>query len=221
MSLREYVRKRDFQKTAEPRGKERAADPKAGLRFVIQKHDASRLHYDFRLEMGGTLKSWAVPKGVPFKKAEKRLAMQVEDHPVEYGSFEGTIPKGQYGAGTVMLWDHGTYEGLGGDPLKDLEEGKFHFSLHGEKLDGEWTLVRMNRGKDNEWLLIKSGADHKPVSKKKDDESIVSGRTMAEIAGSQEAESTLESAKPKSKKASGTTRRARTSRSKAAAARTR
>src|SRR5580704_12491462 len=108
MSLREYARKRDFRRTHEPRAAKKSVRSE-GARFVIQKHDASRLHYDFRLEMGGTLKSWAVPKGVPFKKGEKRLAVQVEDHPVDYIDFEGTIPKGQYGGGTVMVWDRGTY----------------------------------------------------------------------------------------------------------------
>src|SRR5438105_2566983 len=153
MSLKEYSRKRNFEKTAEPAGGRSRGT--AGRRFVIQKHAASRLHYDFRLELGGTLKSWAVPKGVPFAKADKRLAMQVEDHPVEYATFEGIIPKGQYGGGTVMVWDQGTYEGLGSDdPAKDLEEGKLHFALHGKKLEGEWTLVRMGRGEGNEWLLI-------------------------------------------------------------------
>jgi len=192
MSLRAYVKKRDFSQTAEPRG---AAAP-AGARkrsskqlsFVIQKHDASRLHYDFRLELDGTMKSWAVPKGVPFKKGEKRLAMQVEDHPVEYKDFEGTIPQGQYGGGTVMIWDQGTYEALAEDPLKDLELGKLHVALHGTKLDGEWTLVRMKRGDDKEWLLIKSGEDMRPISKKKDNESAVSGRTMARIARDNDAQ---------------------------------
>jgi bifunctional non-homologous end joining protein LigD len=189
MSLGAYVKKRDFSRTAEPRGQLRksAAADKAP-RFVIQKHDASRLHYDFRLELGGTLKSWAVPKGVPFKKGEKRLAMQVEDHPVEYKDFEGTIPKGEYGGGTVMIWDEGTYEPLSDHPQKDLDGGQLHFALHGAKLDGEWTLVRMNRGAEKEWLLIKSGEDMRPVSKKKDNESAVTGRTMARIARDKDAE---------------------------------
>src|SRR5688572_21395775 len=132
MSLREYHRKRDFHRTAEPPGAKAKSSP-SHSRFVIQKHDASRLHYDFRLEMDGTLKSWAVPKGVPFQKADKRLAMMVEDHPVDYAAFEGTIPKGQYGGGTVMVWDTGIYESLGSDPMKDLEKGKLHFELHGKK----------------------------------------------------------------------------------------
>ena len=110
MSLKDYQRKRDFSKTSEPKGELSTA---AKHRFVVQKHDATRLHYDFRLELGGTLKSWAVPKGIPFKKGEKRLAVQVEDHPVSYINFEGSIPKGEYGGGTVLVWDLGTFEPLG------------------------------------------------------------------------------------------------------------
>jgi DNA ligase D-like protein (predicted 3'-phosphoesterase) len=146
--LRAYLHKRDFHRTAEPQGK---GTNRRGSqnRFVVQKHDASRLHYDFRLELGGTLKSWAVPKGIPFVKGEKRLAVQVEDHPLDYAAFEGSIPKGQYGGGTVMVWDSGVYECLGGDPQKDLAAGKLHFALHGQKLDGEWTLVRIKRAGDN------------------------------------------------------------------------
>src|SRR5665213_2237517 len=118
MSLKEYNRKRNFSKTEEPTGKE---PPKnSAHRFVMQKHAASRLHYDFRLEMDGTLKSWAVPKGMPYAKGEKRLAVEVEDHPVSYINFEGTIPKGQYGGGTVMVWDCGTYEALSANPAKEL-----------------------------------------------------------------------------------------------------
>src|SRR5688500_19122480 len=117
MSLKEYVRKRNFGKTPEP--DDRKPKVKGGNRFVVQKHDASRLHYDFRLELDGTLKSWAVPKGLPYKRGEKHLAVQVEDHPLDYAGFEGVIPKGQYGGGTVMIWDTGTYEPLGGSTKKD------------------------------------------------------------------------------------------------------
>src|SRR5580693_8661824 len=135
MSLREYVRKRDFTRTKEPPAAKRRVK-QTGARFVIQKHDASRLHYDFRLEMGGALKSWAVPKGVPFKKGEKRLAVQVEDHPLAYIDFEGRIPKGQYGGGTVMVWDYGTFAPLSKTPARDLAGGKLHFVLSGCKLTG-------------------------------------------------------------------------------------
>jgi bifunctional non-homologous end joining protein LigD len=177
MSLREYKRKRDFSNTAEPlgsRGKGRKE-----RRFVIQKHAASRLHYDFRLEIDGTLKSWAVPKGVPFKKGEKRLAVEVEDHPVSYIDFEGTIPKGQYGGGTVMVWDHGTFESPAQNPSQELKGGKLHVTLTGTKLRGEWYLVRLRDG--NQWLLIKGGEDLKPISKTQDDTSARSGQSMAQL----------------------------------------
>ena len=177
MSLQEYARKRNFSKTAEPKsGRPKGRD---GHRFVIQKHAASRLHYDFRLEIGGTLKSWAVPKGVPYKKGDKRLAVHVEDHPVSYIDFEGTIPKGQYGGGTVMVWDRGTFEPLSENPTKELAGGKLHFVLHGEKLEGEWYLVRLRGG--DEWLLIKGGEDMKPVSAKADDTSVLSGKSMDQL----------------------------------------
>ena len=177
MSLREYKRKRDFKQTAEPSGK-RLKKP-AGNRFVIQKHAASRLHYDFRLEMDGTLKSWAVPKGVPLTKGEKRLAVHVEDHPIEYRNFEGTIPKGQYGGGTVMVWDYGTYEPTNPDWRKEFESGKLHFSLHGKKLHGEWYLVRLRGGE--QWLLIRGKDDMRAISKKSDDTSALSGKSMKQL----------------------------------------
>ena len=179
-SLQEYKRKRNFRKTAEPKA---AVNRQNRRRFVIQKHAATRLHYDFRLELGGTLKSWALPKGMPFKHGEKRLAVHVEDHPVSYIAFEGTIPKGQYGGGTVMVWDEGTFETDDPHPLKTLEKGKLHFSLKGKKLSGEWYLVRL-RGDDNQWLIIRGGADHKPVSKKQDDTSVRSKKSMAQLAKS-------------------------------------
>ena len=150
-ALAEYVRKRDFTKTAEPRGTGRTRP--RGL-YVIQKHRASHLHYDFRLEAEGVLKSWSVPKGPSLDTAVKRLAMAVEDHPVEYGSFEGTIPEGEYGGGTVMLWDTGTYELEQGVSWREAEKkGRLRFTLHGTKLKGIWNLTRM-RGR--QWLLIKS-----------------------------------------------------------------
>ncbi|HEY0369695.1 MAG TPA: non-homologous end-joining DNA ligase [Chthoniobacterales bacterium] len=190
MGLREYKAKRDFSKTAEPvGGKPLPKAVKGASRFVIQKHDATRLHYDFRLEMDGVLKSWAVPKGLPWGKGEKHLAVEVEDHPLEYAGFEGVIPEGQYGGGTVMLWDRGSYRVFGEDPLKSLREGKLHFVLEGEKAKGEWRLVRtrMEAAKP-QWLLLKSGENVKPLSKKLDDQSVESGRTMKQIADDRDAE---------------------------------
>src|ERR1700739_901167 len=138
-NLKEYRRKRDFDRTPEPRGK--VSSNGRGPAFVIQKHAATRLHYDFRLELNGVLLSWAVPKGPSLDPNDKRLAMHVEDHPLEYGDFEGVIPAKQYGAGTVMLWDRGTWIPKG-DPKELLEKGRLKFDLHGEKLHGGWNLVR-------------------------------------------------------------------------------
>ena len=155
MALDEYKRKRHFDQTPEPPPK---VEPRSQHRFVVQKHRASHLHYDFRLEMEGVLKSWAVPKGPPMDPADKRLAMQVEDHPVSYFHFEGIIPEGNYGAGTVMVWDTGTWEPLG-DPAEMLGKGDLKFHLHGDKLNGEFVLARMRSrrpgSKGTEWLLIK------------------------------------------------------------------
>ncbi|MGA7214831.1 MAG: non-homologous end-joining DNA ligase [Terrimicrobiaceae bacterium] len=176
MSLKDYARKRDFTKTKEPKAEESAM---SGHRFVVQKHDATRLHYDFRLELGGALKSWAVPKGIPFEKGEKRLAVEVEDHPVSYIDFEGSIPKGEYGGGTVMVWDRGTFEPLSKAPEKELSGGKLHFILNGEKLQGEWYLVRLRDEK--QWLLIRGGENMRPISKKLDDTSALSGKSMKEL----------------------------------------
>ena len=190
MGLKEYKKKRDFAVTAEPAGGQPLPSAvKGASRFVIQKHDASRLHYDFRLQMEGVLKSWAVPKGLPWEKGAKHLAVEVEDHPIEYETFEGVIPAGQYGGGTVMLWDRGTYHVFGEDPLKSLKEGKLHFVLKGEKADGEWRLVRTRMEANKpQWLLLKSGESLKPLSKKLDDQSVASGRTMKEIAEQRDAE---------------------------------
>src|ERR1044072_3924558 len=159
--LAKYQAMRDFSVTAEPSGKEKVA-PAKRLRFVIQKHAATRLHYDFRMELGGTFRSWAVTRGPSRDPAEKRLAVEVEDHPLDYGDFEGTIPKGQYGGGTVMLWDRGFWEPEG-DAEKMLAKGDLKFTLDGEKLKGSWVLVRMRgdkyarggKSKHNNWLLIK------------------------------------------------------------------
>ena len=190
MALTEYKRKRDFKKTGEPAGKPAPKKVKGASRFVIQKHAARRLHYDFRLEMEGVLKSWALPKGLPWKRGEKHLAVEVEDHPMEYADFEGVIPEGQYGGGTVMVWDRGTYYVYGEQPLKSLREGKLHLLLDGKKAKGEWTLVRI-RGRDgekNQWLILKTGDDAKAISSKLEDESVKTGRTMKEIADARDAE---------------------------------
>jgi len=185
MALEEYKRKRDFKQTPEP-------PPKVGKgnqrRFVIQKHRATRLHYDFRLEMEGVLKSWAVPKGPSLDPADKRLAMQVEDHPVSYFDFEGTIPAGNYGAGTVMVWDVGTWEPLG-NPAETLRKGDLKFSLNGEKLKGEFALVHIKSrrpdSKGTEWLLIKHRDAYVQPGYDIDkyDYSVLTKRTMAQIAG--------------------------------------
>ena len=193
MPLTEYRRKRNFKVTSEPSGSRgKSAAKKAGVkraaakgkkgarRFVIQQHDASRLHFDFRLELGGTLVSWAVPKGLPLKHGEKHLAVKVEDHPLSYFDFEGTIPKGEYGGGTVQVWDVGTYEPLSPTPGKELAGGKLHFILHGTKLQGEWYLVRL-RDEDN-WLVIRAGEDHAKLTKNLAGSSAISGRTIPEIA---------------------------------------
>src|SRR5512147_1308088 len=178
-----YRRKRDPEKTPEPFGGRRAP---GGARFVVQKHAARRLHYDLRLEMDGVLKSWAVPKGPSIRPEEKRLAVEVEDHPVEYADFEGVIPEGNYGAGEVIVWDQGRWT-----PLADLEEGmkkgKLLFELHGYKLRGVWTLVRMKtKGKTTgkEWLLIKErdGWAKKGPEAAYPPESILSGLTLEDLA---------------------------------------
>jgi bifunctional non-homologous end joining protein LigD len=184
MSLREYQRKRHFHRTPEPEGKRSISD---GRSFVIQKHAASRLHYDFRLELGGVLKSWAVPKGPSLDPTVKRLAMQVEDHPVEYGTFEGIIPAGEYGGGTVMLWDQGQWEPVG-DPDEGYQTGKLKFRLHGQKLRGGWMLVRTHSNKGRQqWLLFKERDDEAKAASDGDvlEElplSVETGRDMRDIA---------------------------------------
>jgi len=184
MSLNEYVRKRSFEKTPEPKPETPAGT--GGNSFCVQRHDATRLHYDFRLEIGGTLKSWAVPKGPTLDPTPKRLAAMVEDHPLDYGGFEGNIPAGNYGAGSVMLWDRGTYELLGDKPVHEqLARGDLKFRLHGEKLKGEFAIVQMKgRGKGNEWLLLKKkDAEARPGWDVEEHVySVLTGRTQEEIA---------------------------------------
>ena len=188
-SLDRYQAKRDFSQTEEPKGAAVRLARAGELRYLIQKHDATRLHYDFRLELDGTLKSWAVTKGPSLNPADKRLAVHVEDHPLEYGSFEGTIPEGQYGGGTVMLWDEGTWEPVG-DPRSGYKKGRLTFVLHGKRLKGEWHLVRMGgraSGKRDNWLLIKSHdqyADEKNGDRalERYSTSAASGRSMTAIA---------------------------------------
>lgn len=158
-----YNAKRNFTKTSEPSGKPSTAAKSTGqhLSFVIQKHAARQLHYDFRLELDGVLVSWAVPKGPSLDPADKRLAVQVEDHPLSYGSFEGTIPEKQYGAGTVVVWDNGTWMPHG-DPHEGLRNGKLAFDLQGQKLQGQWELVRLRNAREQKenWLLIKKRDAH-------------------------------------------------------------
>src|SRR5947209_8572492 len=185
--LSTYRKKRDFEKTAEPSGDVKVA-PAKQRRFVIQKHDATRLHYDLRLEFDGVFKSWAVTKGPSLDPHDKRLAVEVEDHPLDYGDFEGTIPEGQYGGGTVQLWDRGYWES--DDPERGFKKGDLKFTLHGEKLHGSWVLVRMKGdrfgGKRTNWLLIKhrdefvrEGEDNDILE---EDRSVASGRSMDQIA---------------------------------------
>ncbi len=188
MSLSKYNEKRDFKKTAEPKGVKRAS--KGKLKFVVQKHAASHLHYDFRLEIDGVLVSWAVPKGPSGNPADKRLAMHVEDHPMDYLDFEGTIPKGEYGGGTVMVWDIGTYEPEGDLPAtkhnaamkKMHKEGSVKIVLHGQKLHGSWALVQMHGRGENQWLLIKHKDEHSGPEIVYDQTSILTGRDFEQIA---------------------------------------
>lgn len=188
MSLDEYQKKRDFQKTPEPSGKGEPGKTSSQLIYVIQKHRATQLHYDFRLEWAGTLLSWAVPKGPSLDPSVKRLAMQVEDHPVEYADFEGVIPADEYGGGTVMVWDIGTWEPEVPDVDEALRKGDLKFILHGKKLQGSWVLVRTrgfgpSKGKSS-WLLIK----HRDAYASEDDITVdqpysaLSKRLLADIA---------------------------------------
>jgi bifunctional non-homologous end joining protein LigD len=180
MALTEYKKKRKFDKTPEPGPREKRT--RTGRMFVIQKHRATQLHYDFRLEVDGVLKSWAVPKGPSLDPSVRRLAMQVEDHPVDYAKFEGVIPAGEYGGGTVMVWDFGTYKPeTKEDVALSLRNGELKFSLNGKKLKGSWVLIRT---RDRQWLLIK----HRDYYTTQEDvtevapASILTRRTLAEIA---------------------------------------
>ncbi len=187
MALTKYHAKRDFEITPEPKGSQKERAAARELSFVVQKHAASRLHYDFRLEWKGVLLSWAVPKGPSLDAAVKRLAMAVEDHPLEYGGFEGIIPEGQYGGGTVMVWDRGTWEPENSDVDGGLRDGELKFTLHGSKLKGSWVLVRTrgfgNSGRSS-WLLIKHKdrfASTRDIVAEKP-RSVLSKRLMGEIA---------------------------------------
>jgi bifunctional non-homologous end joining protein LigD len=187
-ALAEYNRKRDFSRTREPAGMVPRAKGKT-LHFVVQKHAASHLHYDFRLELDGVMKSWAVPKGPSLDPSVRRLAMEVEDHPISYNTFEGTIPKGEYGGGTVMLWDRGTYEAEDGGGVESLrrgyEKGDLKIVLHGKRLKGAWVLVRMQRPGRPQWLLIKHRDGTEDSGRELTEEyttSVASRRTMESIA---------------------------------------
>jgi bifunctional non-homologous end joining protein LigD len=192
MSLSLYKKKRSFDETPEP-GAKLKSSKRGALKFVVQKHAASHLHYDFRLEMEGVLKSWAVPKGPSLNPEDKRLAMMVEDHPYDYKDFEGIIPEGNYGAGTVIVWDEGTYEAMGheDEPVKQQEKallaewhkGDLKIVLHGKKLKGAFALVQMKGRGENAWLLIKKKDEHATAKDiTKDDKSAKSGRRLEEIA---------------------------------------
>lgn len=202
VSLDEYKRKRRFEETPEPPPK---VEKKSSHRFVVQRHRATRLHYDFRLEMDGVLKSWAVPKGPSLDSADKRLSMQVEDHPVSYFDFEGTIPEGNYGAGTVMVWDVGTWEPLSAQTVEGkyvpttekeaeamLAKGDLKFRLHGKRLNGDFALVHIKArrpgSKGNEWLMIKKHdeSEVKGFDIDKYDTSVLTKRTMKQIGGDED-----------------------------------
>jgi len=189
MGLATYRKKRNFSKTAEPKGGKPGDE---ALHFVIQKHDASHLHYDFRLEMEGVLKSWAVPKGPSTDPSIKRLAMMVEDHPYDYKNFEGIIPKGQYGGGTVIVWDEGTYEAAEGEFSSkkemdkylraQLQKGKLHVIMHGKKLKGEYGLIKSSYKDEKSWLLFKvkdKYAKETDITRK--DKSVISGKTIPQM----------------------------------------
>jgi DNA ligase D-like protein (predicted 3'-phosphoesterase) len=188
--LKAYRQKRDFRCTSEPSGGEREASASKKPIFVIQKHAARSLHYDFRLEVDGALKSWAVPKGPSTDPGRRRLAIPVEDHPLEYADFEGIIPEGKYGAGTVLVWDAGTYRNLKAETEKismgqSIERGMVEVWLEGKKLRGGYALIRTGRGEDRRWLLIKMNDEEADVRRDPtgaEPESVLTGRTLEEIA---------------------------------------
>jgi bifunctional non-homologous end joining protein LigD len=187
MTLKEYTKKRHFNVSPEPSGKSAQPKKQDSLTFVVQKHRATALHYDFRLEWNGVLLSWAVPKGPSLDSSMKRLAMQVEDHPIDYASFEGVIPEGEYGGGTVMVWDEGTWTPESPDVNAALAKGDLKFTLHGKKLKGSWVLVRTHgwgSSSGKSWLLIKHRDQYtstKDIAIEKP-RSIVSNKLLAEIA---------------------------------------
>lgn len=187
MSLAEYRQKRNFARTPEPSGAFKSSRKTAARLYVIQKHRATQLHYDFRLEFDGVLLSWAVPKGPSLDPSVKRLAMQVEDHPLDYAGFEGVIPEGDYGGGTVMVWDHGAWSAESDDVREALKKGDLKFILHGKKLRGSWVLVR-TRGYGSQsgksWLLIKHRDRYASVKDVTEEQprSVVSKRLLADIA---------------------------------------
>lgn len=201
-SLAEYNRRRDFKKTAEPAGKRDKS--KTGNSFIVQKHDATRLHWDFRIEADGVLKSWAVTKGPSPDPEIKRLAVRTEDHPMAYGNFEGIIPKGEYGGGTVMLWDRGTWEPVPGKSWKDIDKGHLHFTLHGERMKGEWLLIRLKPRpgeKRENWLLRKLDDEYAESGDaliEKGLTSVLTGRSMAEIEADQQGSYSLKGKRGKS-----------------------
>ena len=188
MTLSKYNQKRNFNSTTEPKGEIKKSSTE--LIFVVQKHAASHLHYDFRLEMGGILKSWAIPKGPSMNPADKRLAIMVEDHPYDYKDFEGTIPEGNYGAGTVIVWDNGTYT-LADEEKSDVTENKFNsdlqeghlsFILNGKKLKGEFALVKLKIKQKNAWLLIKKDDQYASDDDVlQEDKSVISNRTLDDL----------------------------------------
>ncbi len=182
--LKTYREKRDFNRTSEPSGGAQTASTES--RFVVQKHDASRLHYDFRIEVDGVLKSWAVPKGPSLDPRARRLAVPTEDHPIEYIDFEGTIPQGEYGGGTMLVWDTGTYRNLKPESMGEaLEKGQLEIALEGRKLHGIFALIRTGKGEDGNWLLIKKKDEYADAERdilEAEPNSALTGRSLEDVA---------------------------------------